>query len=149
MRYSLSPRCGSTNRGKAQVMKPELSRFSMRWSTAAQLSCLAVIISNINRVCAGGGFIGSTTCIIYETMTMKRASYKCNVAEAGDIHHIYTRVSLPSGTFAESSVYNNTEYGNRSRIVLKGIISIFAEPPYKNMGKQCAMLPKNKLLCYK
>jgi len=113
---------------------------------------LIVILSttSINaRVYAGGGFIGPTVCTIYETSSMMKKSYNCNVAEAGDIHEIYVRVSLPNNTSAESTVYNDLVYGNKSRIHLKNIISVFAYPPYKNMGRMCAMLTLNKLLCYR
>lgn len=121
----------------------------MRLRLAIQIACLTVIAANANQVRAGGGFIGTTTCNIYETATMERTAYQCDVAEAGDIHHVYTRVLLPTGSMAESFVYADTDYGNRSRIVLKGIISIFAEPPYRNMGRRCAMLTGSKLLCYR
>ena len=86
---------------------------------------------------------------MFEITTMKKSAYKCNVAEAGDIHHQYTRISLPNDMLAESNIYNDTEYGNKARIVLSNIISIFFSAPYRNMGKQCAMLSRSKLVCYK
>ncbi len=80
---------------------------------------------------------------------MKKHFYRCNVAEAGDMHSVYTRASLPKGNNAESTVYIDTEYGNTARVELKNLLSNFADPPFKSMGKQCAMLDRGKMICYK